>query len=182
MVEAAQKAVGIAGVHLVHLSSHNDPRGSLTEIYRREWAPDGREMLQANLSVSRANVLRGLHFHRRQTDYWCVLSGAAFVGLVDLRAGSPTRGRAEGLRIDAGEERVGLVIPPGVAHGFYAKTEVLLLYLVDAYYTGEDELGLAWDDPDVGIAWPASAPDLSERDRANPPLAQAVAEAPPYAP
>ena len=175
-------AFDIPGVQRVLLEPHADARGSLTEVYRRQWLPRDGEMLQANLSVSRANVLRGLHFHRRQTDYWCVLSGVAFVGLLDLRGGSPTRGRAVQVRIDAGAERLGLVIPPGVAHGFYAETEVLLLYVVDTYYTGEDEFGLAWNDPGTGISWPVAEPELSERDRANPPLGQALAEAPSYAP
>jgi dTDP-4-dehydrorhamnose 3,5-epimerase len=71
---------------------------------------------------------------------------------------------------DAGERRVGLYIPPGVAHGFYAETDLTLLYLVDAEFTGEDEFGLAWDDPDVAIAWPSPDPILSDRDRSNPSL------------
>ena len=65
-----------------------------------------------------------------------------------------------------------------MAHGFYALGEVRLLYLVDAYYTGEDELGLAWVDPAVGISWPAAAPVLSDRDRANPRLAETLRDAP----
>lgn len=71
-------------------------------------------------------------------------------------------------------------MPPGVAHGFFAETETWLLYLVDAYFTGEDEFGLAWDDPKVGIAWPMADPILSERDRSNPPLAQVLEQPPRY--
>ena len=93
--------------------------------------------------------------------------------MFDLREGSPTRGRKSEIRIDADRDRIGLYIPPGVAHGFCALSEVRLLYLVDAPYTGEDEHGLAWNDPDVGIDWPIVDPILSDRDRANPPLAQA---------
>ncbi len=166
-------ASGIAGVHLVVLDVHEDPRGSLSEVFRREWLPDAREMVQANLSRSAPNVLRGLHFHRRQADYWFFVSGTAFVGLFDLREGSPTRGRKSEIRIDADRDRIGLYIPPGVAHGFCALSEVRLLYLVDAPYTGQDEHGLAWNDPEVGIDWPVADPILSGRDRANPPLAQA---------
>jgi dTDP-4-dehydrorhamnose 3,5-epimerase len=59
-------------------------------------------------------------------------------------------------------------IPPGVAHGFAAQTDLLMWYLVDGYYNPGDELGLAWDDPDVGADWAVSDPVLSERDRANP--------------
>jgi dTDP-4-dehydrorhamnose 3,5-epimerase len=72
-------------------------------------------------------------------------------------------------------------VPPGVAHGFLAETEITLLYLVDAYFSGEDEFGLMWDDPQVGIAWPAADPILSERDRSNPPLTEVLEQPPPYA-
>jgi dTDP-4-dehydrorhamnose 3,5-epimerase len=160
---------GLEGVLLLPLTAHEDARGRLTEVYRRAWVPGAGEAVQANVSVSRAGVLRGLHFHRRQADYWCVLQGSAFVGLFDCRVGSPTRGRKAELRLRAAEPRA-LYIPPGVAHGFYAEEDVLLLYLVDRYFTGEDEFGVAWDDPEVGIAWPDRHPLLSERDRSNPPL------------
>ena len=75
-------------------------------------------MVQANLSRSRANVLRGLHVHRRQADYWCVLDGAARVGLYDLRGGSPTEGVSSIVDLAADDARC-LLIPAGVAHGFY---------------------------------------------------------------
>jgi dTDP-4-dehydrorhamnose 3,5-epimerase len=164
----------IADVHVAIIQAHEDPRGSLSEVFRREWFPGARPMVQANLSRSAPNVLRGLHFHRRQVDYWCFVSGKAFVGLFDTRGGSATRGRKEEILVDADRDRIGLYIPPGVAHGFCALSEVRLLYLVDAYYTGEDEHGLAWNDPEVGIAWPVADPILSDRDRANPPLSRAT--------
>ncbi len=174
MVEVS--AGGIAGLHLLHLDAHRDARGSLTEIFRRAWIP--LEVAQINLSLSRAGVLRGLHFHREQADYWCVLSGRAFVGLFDLREGSPTHRHKAEIRIDAEAERMGLYIPPGVAHGFCAETDLSLAYLVDRGFTGRDELGVAWDDPDVGIAWPLADPILSERDRSNPPLAEVLRDPP----
>jgi len=165
--------VPIRGVVLSRLSSHDDDRGSLTEIWRREWIAGSSEMVQAVLSHSRAGVLRGLHVHAEQADYWCVVSGVAFVGLFDLRAGSPTEGVKAEVRIEADAERQGLYIPPGVAHGFYAETDVHLQYLVDRVFTGADEFGLAWDDPEVGIGWPVERPELSARDRSNPGLADA---------
>ena len=172
------ETVDIVGVQLFRLEPHADPRGSLTETYRRDWVGGGHEALQANLSWSRPGVLRGLHWHRRQADYWCVLSGIAHVALVDLREGSPTRLGTFELRIDAGEQRYGLAIPPGIAHGFFAETEVLLLYLVDAYFEGDDEFGVAWDDPGLGLAWPSAAPILSERDRSNPSLDEVLHDPP----
>jgi dTDP-4-dehydrorhamnose 3,5-epimerase len=172
--------VGIEGVKLAPLTAHADDRGAVTEIMRRTWIEGAREMVQSNLSVSRANVLRGVHFHRKQADYWCFLSGTGFVGLSDLRPGSPTEGKAAGIRIPADEGLRGLYIPRGVAHGFYAETALQLLYFVDEPYTGEDEFGVAWDDPDLGIDWPVRDPMLSERDRSNPSLAEARPDAPPY--
>jgi dTDP-4-dehydrorhamnose 3,5-epimerase len=175
--------VGIAGVFVVPLTAHPDSRGSFTEVFRQEWLPAGAPMmLQANLSLSRAGVLRGLHFHRRQADYWCVFAGKAFVGLYDLRRGSPTEGKKAEIRLDEEEGRRGLYIPKGVAHGFYAETDVQLQYLVDQYFTGGDEFGVAWDDPDVGIDWPGRAPILSDRDQSNPSLPDALGDPPPYEP
>ena len=154
---------------VVELTSHADDRGSVGEVYRRSWLTGARPMVQSNLSISRPGVLRGLHFHREQSDYWIPVDGTAFVGLFDLRRGSPTAGVKAELRI-GDQARRALLIPPGVAHGFYAESDLRLLYFVDAYYTGEDEFGLAWDDPDVGIDWPTQEPVLSERDRTNPGL------------
>lgn len=169
----------IRDVRLVDLVAHGDPRGTFTELYRQAWLPDGvPPIVQTNLSRSAAGVLRGLHFHRRQADYWCVLSGRAFVVLADLRADAPTFRRVETVTFDAGEAHRGLYVPPGVAHGFCALTDLDLLYQVDAYFTGEDEHGVAWDDPELAIAWPVERPILSERDRRNPSLADALGEPP----
>jgi dTDP-4-dehydrorhamnose 3,5-epimerase len=99
----------------------------------------------------------------------------AHVRLVDLREGSPSRLATASERIDAAPAPAALALPPGVAHGFFAETEVLLLYLVNAYYQGDDEHGLAWDDPELGLAWPSGSPVLSDRDRANPTLAEVLA-------
>jgi dTDP-4-dehydrorhamnose 3,5-epimerase len=170
----------IVGVEMFDLTSHADERGALSEVYRRDWATRAGEAVQANLSRSNAGVLRGLHWHRRQHDYWCFLSGRAFAVFVDVRAGSPTQGLATTLEVDTDDRRIGISVPPGVAHGFEAISDVTLLYLVDAYYTGDDEFGLAWDDPDLAIAWPNRAPVLSERDRSNPSLADVLTTAPPF--
>jgi dTDP-4-dehydrorhamnose 3,5-epimerase len=174
------RPLSIDGVGIVDLTAHRDDRGAMTELYRRAWFPDGPEMVQANLSDSQAEVLRGMHFHRRQTDYWVLLQGVAFVGMFDLRRGSPSEGRAEQVRIHAAEGLHGLLIPPGVAHGFFAESPIRLQYLVDLEFDGSDEHGVAWNDPDLGISWPSTNPLLSERDRSNPPLAEVLA-APPAA-
>jgi dTDP-4-dehydrorhamnose 3,5-epimerase len=157
----------INNVVVVEPDAHGDERGRFVETYRRQWLPLGREMVQANRSEKQAGAVVGLHYHLHQADYWYVLRGRARVVLHDLRLGSPTDGATEILDL-SGEEDRGLFIPPGVAHGFAALTDLLLWYLVDGYYNPDDELGLSWDDPAVGADWGLSDPVLSARDRQNP--------------
>ena len=172
--------VGIDGVLLLPLPTFPDHRGSFTEDFRRAWIPGAREMVQGNVSFSKANVLRGLHYHRDQADWWTVYTGVAVVGLHDLRAGSPTQGIGAAVRLDPAQGLKGLYIPAGVAHGFYAERDVILHYMVDAYHTGDDEYGLAWNDPGLGIDWPVEEPILSERDRSNPTLDEVLRDPPVY--
>jgi dTDP-4-dehydrorhamnose 3,5-epimerase len=176
------------GVRWGRLTRHGDERGSFTELWRASWfgrpAEDaagtpGARFVQANRSTSARGVLRGLHFHRRQLDFWVVSSGRALVALVDVR---PMLGGAGGPRVEtrelAADETV--VIPTGIAHGFLALEPLELVYVVTNEYDGSDELGFAWDDPTAGVAWPrvAGGPDgrpiLSERDRTNPSLQDLV--------
>jgi dTDP-4-dehydrorhamnose 3,5-epimerase len=158
----------IPGILLAQLRPFADDRGRFTETFRKEWFPQ-REWrhVQSNRSDSRAGVLRGLHYHFNQVDYWYVVSGRIRVGLADLRRSSPAFRRTETIDMDAADNR-GLFIPVGVAHGFLALTDVTLVYIVDNYYDGADEHGLAWDDPDVVVAWRLSGmPSISRRDAAN---------------
>jgi dTDP-4-dehydrorhamnose 3,5-epimerase len=157
----------IVGVVVVNPLSHGDERGRFTETYRRSWFPDGREMVQGNRSDKAAGSLVGLHYHLHQADYWFVVRGVARVVLHDLREGSPTDGNTLALDIGDGNE-CGVYIPPGVGHGFAALTDLTMTYLVDQYYSPDDELGVAWDDPDVGADWGVADPILSDRDRSNP--------------
>jgi len=182
----------LPGVRFGAVARHADRRGAFREVWRDSTFPAltreetgaalGTEprFIQANLSSSAAGVLRGLHYHRRQLDYWIVLSGRAFVALVDVRPVADGRGPAAvATRELAPDDWV--VIPTGVAHGFLALEPLELLYLVTNEYDGSDELGFAWDDPAVGVPWPVvpSTPDgrpiLSDRDRSNPSLAELVA-------
>jgi dTDP-4-dehydrorhamnose 3,5-epimerase len=87
--------------------------------------------------------------------------------LHDLRAGGPTDGATLCFDI-SGENHLGVYIPPGVAHGFAALTDVLMTYLVDGYYNPADELGVAWNDPAIAADWGVKDPILSARDMANP--------------
>ncbi len=162
----------ISGVFVVEPDVHGDERGVLVETYRREWFPGAREMVQANRGDRRAGSLVGLHYHLHQADYWYVPAGRARVVLHDLRSGSPTDGRTMALNLgiepDGTSRHLGVYIPPGVAHGFAALTDMTITYLVDGYYNPADELGVAWDDPDVAADWGMDDPVLSDRDRANP--------------
>jgi dTDP-4-dehydrorhamnose 3,5-epimerase len=169
----------IDGVEVVDLEVHADLRGSFVEFYRESWLPVDHHVLQGNISRSISGSVRGMHFHRRQWDYWFVISGEMFVALADLRTGSPTERAVSTLR-SSGETPSGLFIPPGVAHGFLAQTDLVLGYLVDRYFDGTDEWGIAWNDPALGIDWPTVDPIVSDRDRSNPSLAEALQEPVPY--
>lgn len=157
----------IADVVVVIPDVHRDERGRFVETYRRSWFPLGREMVQASRADRAAGALVGFHYHLHQADYWYVPAGRARVVLHDLRAGSPTEGATLGMEMGDADER-GVFIPPGVAHGFAALTDLTLTYLVDAYYNPADELGVAWDDPEIAADWGVDAPVLSARDLANP--------------
>ena len=129
----------IADVMIVEPQSFADDRGRFLESYRRSWFPLGREMVQGSRSDKTAGSLVGLHYHLHQADYWYVLQGRAQVVLHDLRVGSETEGRT--LEIEAGDSNeIGVFIPPGVAHGFVAITDMTLTYLVDSYYNPSDEV------------------------------------------
>jgi dTDP-4-dehydrorhamnose 3,5-epimerase len=157
----------ISGVVVVDPDSHGDERGRFVETYRRSWFGHGREMIQGNRTEKQAGAVVGLHYHLHQADYWYVLRGRARVILHDLRTGSPTDGTTLAIDLDGDVDR-GVFIPPGVAHGFASLSDLLMWYLVDNYYNPADELGVAWDDPDVGADWGVTAPVLSTRDQANP--------------
>ncbi|HEY7874772.1 MAG TPA: dTDP-4-dehydrorhamnose 3,5-epimerase family protein [Actinomycetota bacterium] len=155
------------GVVFAALDVHGDDRGSFAEIFRADAFP--ATFVQSNHSKSRAGVLRGLHYHRRQADLWYVTAGRAQVALADLRGGA---GRPATATLElAAETPSTLYIPAGVAHGFLALTDVDLLYWVTAYFDNSDEHGVTWDDPTLAIPWASSTPVLSERDRSNPELA-----------
>lgn len=157
----------IDGVVVVTPAVHGDARGRFLETYRRSWFRHGREMVQGNRGDRQAGSLVGLHYHVHQADYWYVPQGLARVVLHDLRVGSPTDGAT--LTLDMGDDHeLGVFIPPGVAHGFAALTDMTITYLVDQYYNPADELGVAWDDPAVDADWGLTDPVLSDRDRKNP--------------
>ena len=145
---------------------HDDSRGWFLEIFRQDLL--GTQFVQANHSHSRAGVLRGLHYHRKQSDAWYIVGGEAQAMLADLR--TPCESPAVvSVRMVADEPSV-LLIPPGVAHGFLAVTDVDLIYWVTHGYDSTDEFGVAWDDPTLKAPWKTTEPILSGRDAQNPTL------------
>ena len=160
----------IDAVVVVNPEVHADQRGIFVETWRRQWVPGGREMVQANRADRQAGSLVGLHYHLHQADFWYVAAGRARVVLHDLRGGSPTDGATESFNLggDGTARHRGVYIPPGVAHGFAALSDVTMTYLVDCPYDPDDELGLAWNDREVAADWGLADPVLSDRDNANP--------------
>ncbi len=162
----------IAEVLLVEPQIFGDERGIFIETYRRQWFPAGREMIQGNRGDRVAGSVVGLHYHLHQADYWYVPFGTARVVLHDLRIGSRTDGATQ--TVDLGTQptgsfrHTGIYIPPGVAHGFASLSDTTITYLVDGYYNPADELGVAWDDPEIAADWGVTDPTLSARDRDNP--------------
>jgi dTDP-4-dehydrorhamnose 3,5-epimerase len=162
----------IEGVYIVEPDVHADERGSFVETYRRDWFPRAHEMVQGNRGDRQEGCVVGLHYHLHQADYWYVPNGRARVVLHDLRDGSPTESATLtvelGRQPDGTHDHRGIYIPPGVAHGFAALTDMTITYLVDRYYNPSDELGVAWDDPEIGADWGVADPILSKRDQNNP--------------
>jgi len=125
--------------------------------------------VQDNLSYSRRGVLRGLHFQNpnAQGKLVYVLQGEVFDVAVDIRLGSPTFGQAVTEILSADNKRQ-LYIPPGFAHGFCVTSETALFaYKCTDLYHPESEGSILWNDPDLGIAWPVTEPELSAKDQAG---------------
>lgn len=158
------RTLPIQGVLLRPLLMHADDRGCFTEVFRRHWHCSV-DPVQWNVVHSRAKVLRGVHLHPTHADYLITLHGQALVGLADLREDSPTRGAACIVTLE-GHNLTAIEIPPGVAHGFYFPCESMHLYAVSHYWDPADELGCRWNDPALGIPWPAIDPIISPRDQA----------------
>lgn len=156
-----------------------DERGFFLESYQKErFAAAGIpfEFVQDNHSLSRKGVLRGLHYQIRQPQGKLVrvISGEIFDVAVDIRRSSPTFGQWMGIHISA-QNKTMLWIPPGFAHGFYVLSEQAeVLYKATDYYAPQWERTILWNDPALGIRWPASpAPIVSPKDAVGLPLSQA---------
>jgi dTDP-4-dehydrorhamnose 3,5-epimerase len=162
----------LPGVLLLTPARYCDPRGMFMETYNeRVMGEHGlpTHWCQDNYSLSKLNVVRGLHYQvaQPQAKIVRVLVGTAFDVAVDLRRSSPHFGRHFAVELCA-EEATMLYIPAGFAHGFAALTDQLqFAYKVDSYYSAPAERTILWNDPDLGIAWPIpeAQATLSDKDR-----------------
>lgn len=156
------------GVRILTRRMHHDARGSVTEVYRQTWVAE-YGFKQWNCVHSVANVLRGVHVHIERHDYLVLLSGHALFGVRDLRPGSPTENMSAMFEM-SGDDIGCIIIPAGVAHGFYFDVPSVLIYGLSEYWTGLGEVGCRYDDPDLELSWPTTNPILSETDKAQPRL------------
>lgn len=170
----------LRGIKIIDPVVHGDHRGFFMESYNSSRFIDNgihNVFIQDNHSLSaEAGVLRGLHYQlksKAQAKLLRVVSGAIYDVVVDIRRGSPTFGQWEGFILSSSNKRQ-LFVPQGFAHGFCTlvpNTEVL--YKVDESYSPEQDRGIAWNDPALGIDWPLANPILSEKDSKHPLLAHA---------
>lgn len=175
-IKVTKNVGGIDGLCIIEPSVHGDARGYFMETYNaRDMREAGLDLtfVQDNQSMSKKGVLRGLHFQKRypQGKLVRVISGAVFDVAVDLRKNSETFGRWYGVELTA-ENKKQFYIPEGFAHGFLVRSESAeFCYKVTDYWHPNDEGGIMWNDPDIGIEWgDVSDVVLSEKDKNHPTL------------
>lgn len=169
----------LAGVRVIVPDRHEDDRGYFSETFRHDWFATNVAsvvFVQENQSLSRrAGVVRGLHFQSMpaaQGKLVRCLSGAIFDAAVDIRTGSPTYGNWTAVTLTA-EEGNQLWVPEGFLHGFCTLVpDCLVSYKVTAYYDRDCDMGVQWNDPAIGVAWPDIADPslLSPKDSSQPML------------
>ena len=158
-ITVEKNAGGIEGLCVITPAVHGDSRGYFMETYsQRDMAEAGIDIVfvQDNQSCSTKGVLRGLHFQKQfpQTKLVRAIRGSVFDVAVDLRKDSATYGKWFGVLLTE-ENKKQFLIPKGFAHGFLVLTDVAeFCYKCDDFYHPNDEGGLAWNDPAIGIEWP----------------------------
>jgi dTDP-4-dehydrorhamnose 3,5-epimerase len=168
---------------LIEVAAHGDERGFLAETFREDaWREFGVDVgfVQENHSRSGGGILRGLHFQLRpgQAKLVRCVRGTIWDVAVDLRRDSPTYRRWDGFELSDQNHRQ-LFIPAGFGHGFCVMSEQAdVAYKLSSYYDPETEAGIRWDDPDIGVEWPIQHPQLSDRDKLAPTLAEIADELP----
>jgi dTDP-4-dehydrorhamnose 3,5-epimerase len=177
----------IPGLVLIEPDLFHDARGLFFETYHiRRYVEAGlsERFVQDNFSRSVRGTLRGLHFQEpnAQGKLVMVVEGAVYDVVVDIRKGSPTFGRWQGVDLSSDNYRQ-LYVPPGCAHGFCVTSEhAAVLYKCTELYSPPDERGIIWNDPALAISWPVTAPLLSAKDQAYRTLAAMEGQLPRYRP
>jgi dTDP-4-dehydrorhamnose 3,5-epimerase len=173
------KKLAVPEVILIEPKVFKDARGSFMEVYKySDFAQAGikEHFVQDNFSKSIKGVLRGLHFQKKpnaQGKLIRCIKGSIFDVAVDIRKGLPTFGKWVGAELSE-ENGLMLYIPPAFAHGFVVLSETAgVVYKCTREYSPEDESGIIWNDPDLGIRWPVNDPVLSEKDKNYPALKDA---------
>jgi dTDP-4-dehydrorhamnose 3,5-epimerase len=165
----------LEGIVIIEPEVFDDSRGYFMETYqvdRYHNAGFQESFVQDNLSFSTKGTLRGLHFQmqRPQAKLVQAVTGEIFDVVVDIRPGSATFGQWAGVRLSEQNKRQ-VFIPAGFAHGFCVLSPTAhFLYKCTEIYDPDDEGGIIWSDPSIGIAWPIGEPIISEKDRRFPPL------------
>ena len=158
-ITVEKNVAGIEGLCIITPAVHGDSRGYFMETYsQRDLEENGIyvNFVQDNQSMSTKGVLRGLHFQKNypQTKLVRVIKGRVFDVAVDLRQGSKTYGKWYGIELTE-ENKKQILIPRGFAHGFLVLSDIAeFCYKCDDFYHPNDEGGLAWNDPAIGIVWP----------------------------
>ena len=172
----------LKGVYIIDVKTYGDNRGYFMETYKEsDFKAAGLDynFVQDNQSSSRKGVLRGLHFQKThpQAKLVRVLKGEVFDVAVDLRKDSETYGQWVGVVLSEENKRQ-FMIPRGFAHGFLVLSDYAeFVYKCDDVYHPEDEGGIMWNDPAIGIEWPdAGEIILSEKDKVHPSLAVSKTE------
>lgn len=165
----------LPGVLILTPRVFGDQRGFFKEIFHGERYKEAGiplDFVQDNFSRSSQGVLRGMHFQKTKPQGKLVqcLKGSIYDVAVDIDSKSKTYGQYVGVEL-SDENHSQIYVPPGYAHGFCVISEMAdISYKCTDYYCPEDEGGLAWNDPEIGIAWPISKPTLSEKDKVHPML------------
>lgn len=165
----------LAGVVKVQPAVYEDDRGFFKETYRASQFAEGGipPMVQTNVSWSRKNVVRGMHYQidpHPQGKLVGAAVGEVYDAIVDLRKGSPTYGRWLSIVLSS-ENHTMIYVPPGFGHGFCVLSEeALVIYNTTGEFAPESERGVLWNDPAIGIDWPVKDPIISAKDQALPPL------------
>lgn len=173
------RPLSMPGIVLITPRVFGDARGFFVETYKRsEFAGAGitEYFVQDNCSKSSKHVLRGLHYQKNpaaQGKLVRCLSGTIFDVAVDIRQGSPTYARWAGVELSE-ENKQMLYIPPAFAHGFVVLSDTAeIMYKCTREYSAENDRGILWNDPEIGIEWTVRNPILSEKDKALPLLKDA---------